>query len=128
MFEKAARIKLRFATAKGLLPVEDLWALPLTSEDKVNLDFIAVDLHEQIDKEGSKSFVVKKKSTTEVLQLKFDIVKHMIDVRMAEDADKKLAADKKAQKDKLLEIIARKQDASLEEMSLPKLQKMVEAL
>ena len=30
MFEKAARLKLRFDTSKGLVTVEDLFDLPLT--------------------------------------------------------------------------------------------------
>lgn len=127
MFEKAARQKLRFETSKGLLTIEDLWDLPL-SGNGVNLDRIAIGLSKQLKEETTESFVVKAKRTSEVLQLKFDIVKHIIDVRLAEAEEAKAKAETKDKKDRLLTLIAKKQDEQLEGKSLDELKAMVETL
>jgi hypothetical protein len=127
MFEKTTRLKLRFDTAKGQLTVEDLWDLPLTGNG-VNLDKIAIALSRQIKEEDTESFVVKAKVASEVLQLKFDVVKHVIDVKLAERDAAKAQSDARAKKDKILEIISRKQDQALEGSSLEELQKMAQSL
>ncbi len=130
MFEKAARLKLRFESSNGALSVEDLWDLPLTggTANKTNLDKIAMALSRQLKEEATESFVNKPPRPNGELQLKFDIVKHVIDVRMAEAEAAKNKADSKAKKDRIMEIIAKKQDAALENASTEELLKMVEAL
>lgn len=107
--------------------MEDLWDLPL-SGNGVHLDKIAVDLSKLLKEEPSKSFVVKAKKPNEVLQLKFDVVKHIIDVRLAEDEAAKAKAEARAKKDRILQIIERKQDEQLEGKPLKDLLKMVEDL
>ncbi len=131
MFEKASRFKLRFASPKGFLTVEDLWDLPLTANGRpvANLDQIAVDLARQIKEEaGITSFVTETSKASEVLQLAFDVAKHVIDVKLAEAKAAKDKADAKARKQKILEIIESKQDATLQGKSLEELQQMVAAL
>ena len=127
MFEKATRLKLRFDTTKGPLSVEDLWDLPL-SGNGLNLDKIAMTLSRQLKEESTESFVLKTSRSTTVLQLKFDIAKRIIDVRLAEIELAKAKAEARAKKDKILEIIERKQDQALEGQPLEDLLKMVEAL
>ncbi len=127
MFEKASRLKIRFETTRGALTVEDLWDLPLTNGG-LNLDRIAVALSREIKSQDTESFVVQETRKNEVLQLKFDIVKHVIDVKLAERAADKATADVKAKKDRILEIIAHKQDEALAGSSLEELQQMVSAL
>jgi len=129
MFEKASRMKIRFETALGHLTVEDLWDLPLSGNGRgVSLDKIAVGLSRQLKEEPNESFVDKTKKTNDVLQLKFDVAKHIIDVRLAENELAKAKADAKAKKERILEIIERKQDAALEGAPLEELQKMVAEL
>ena len=133
-FEKASRMKLRFETAKGQLTVEDLWDLPLTNSGNgrafpgVDLDTIAVRLSRQIKAEDTESFVVQEKKATVMNQLGFDVVKHIIDVKLAEKAEAKARAEAKDKRERILEIIARKQDEALSGSSLEELQKMVESL
>ena len=127
MFEKATRLKLRFDTTKGPLSVEDLWDLPL-SGNGLNLDKIAMTLSRQLKEESTESFVLKTSRSTTVLQLKFDIAKRIIDVRLAEIETAKTKAEARAKKDRILSIIERKQDEQLEGQPLEDLLKMVESL
>ena len=86
MFEQAARLKLRFAVGTRVnLTVENLWDLPLTNVKGGDLDHIAIELQEKLST-NEKSFVVQqsKSKETQVNQLKFDIVKYIIDVRLEE--------------------------------------------
>jgi hypothetical protein len=55
-------------------------------------------------------------------------VKHIIHVRQAENEADRVAADKREKKQRLMEIIARKQDQDLEGRSLEELQEMVTSL
>ena len=131
MFAKATRLKLRFDTPKGQLSAEDLWDLPLTSQTgKANLDDLARGLDRQIRDAGNDvSFVnpSSQKESTE-LQLKFDIVKHIIDVRVAERQEAETKKATSERKQTLLAIIAQKENAELQGASLEDLRKMVEAL
>lgn len=131
LFELATRQKLRFETPKGLLSVEDIWDLPLTSSaNKANLDDIAKGLYHSLKQSGEGvSFVSPVDSTaTRVQELQFDVVKHVIAVRIAERDKAADAAQRAAKKQRLLEIIATKQDESLRGKSLDELLKEVEAL
>jgi hypothetical protein len=130
MFEKASRLQLRFDTPKGSLTVEDLWDLDLTSTvaNKANLDKIAQNLSKQLKETATESFVVKTTNHDAILQLKFDIVKHIIDVLLAEREVAKTAKTRKETKDRLLSILARKQDEQLEGKTVEELQAEIAAL
>jgi CHASE3 domain sensor protein len=129
MFELAPRKKFRFATSKGLVTVEDLWDLPLTSgTGKANLDDIAKDLNKQLRSSDNVSFVNPSASADPDLQARFDIVKHIIDVKMAENKTVQEAAKKAEEKRKLLEILAKKQDQSLENMTEEEIKARIAAL
>ena len=86
MFEKAVRIKLRFATVGGSLNVEDLWDLPLTStRGRANLNDIAKSVSKELRETTEEEFVNPKPKADDGLQLKMDIVKHVIAIRQAEN-------------------------------------------
>lgn len=131
-FEQATRLKLRFNTAKGALTVEDLWDLPLTSgTGKPNLDTIAVGLYTELREAGEAiSFVTPNEtaSAKKTLQAKFDIVKHIIDVRVAENKAEADARKNREFKQRVLEIIAEKKDDSLKGKSLEELQALAATL
>ncbi len=56
LFERASRIGLRVASSKGMLMVEDLWSIPLTSKTgALNLDEIAGELNKQLENCGGSS-------------------------------------------------------------------------
>lgn len=133
MFQQATRLKLRFNTSQGQLTVEDLWDIPLTSTRNASLDSIAIDLH--IQAKGASdivSFVTPPNAQIDAaksaLSLKFEIVKHIIGVRVTERDLAKDLADRRARKTRLLSLIAQKEDQALGEKSLDELRAEVAAL
>ena len=129
IFQQASRLKLRFDSNKGLLSSEDLWDLPLTSTvNRDNLDDIAKKLYKQLKDSNTESFVVKAVKTDEVLQLKFDIVKTIIDIKVAEAEKATVAREAKEKKQRILALIAQKQDEQLAGTSLEELQKLADSL
>ena len=132
MFETASRLKIRFESQKGPLSVEDLWDLPLTSTtNKPNLDDIARSVNRQLKSEGDDtSFVTSstKSDKTVQLQLKLDILKHVIGVKMAEREVQRKAEANKAQRQRILEIINAKQDSALQNQSIEELQAILASM
>jgi len=132
IFEQASRAKLRFMSPKGALTVEDLWDLPLTSATgKPNLDAIGVSLMKAV-KESSETLSLVNPGTADAgkseMMLAFNVVKHIIDVRLAESKAASEARAKTETKQKLLEIIAKKQDSELEGKTLDELKAMVSGM
>lgn len=128
IFEQAARAKLRFDSPKGSLSAEDLWDLPLTSTKGVNLDSIARAHYLQLRSGNDISFVNAGTATNVTDQLRFDIVKHVIVTKIAENAAANDAAKRKEKKQHLLGIIAQKEGEALTSMSIDDLRKMVNDL
>lgn len=130
LFEKATRLKLRFSTPQGDLSVEDLWDLPLTSASasRANLNSIAKAVSRKLKDEGDEDFVTPQPKANEVLQLKLEIVKHVIHAKQQEREEADAAVAKREQKERLLELIQRKQDQVLEGKSLEELTAMVNSI
>ena len=122
-FEKATKLKLRFESPKGLLSVEDLWDLSLT-----NLDGIAIGLFNQLNSGKAVSFVGGGQVSDEIPQLKFNIVKHIIDVKVAERTARTDLAARSEKKQLILGIIAQKENEELASTSLEDLRKLAAAL
>lgn len=120
LFLEASRRKLRFTTSKGVASVEDLWVLPLKNAG-LCLDAIAIELHNKLEATGKISFVTEVKAD-DTLQLQFDIVKKIIDIRLEERKAADDAQKRRALKDKISEILAHKQDAAWNEKSVEELQ------
>lgn len=126
MFEKATRLKVRFNTQNGVLTVEDLWDLPLDSKVKASLNTIAIGLNKEIKESGEESFVGTSKANP-ITVLKFEIVKHIISVRLAEADEKAKARAKAEQKETIGKLIAEKEQEGLKSMSLDELKKLYNA-
>ena len=126
LFLIASRQKFKFNSTKGLLSVEDLWDLPLQSQTgKASLDEIARELHNKLKEDTEISFVTPKSSDTTVQQ-KFDIVKFIIDTRIAEReaaVNERARADRRA---KLMEVIERKENDILNNMNIEDLKKLLQ--
>lgn len=129
MFEKASRLKLRFETSKGLVTVEDLWDLPLSSSTgKANLDDVARSLHNQLKNEEDISFVKPETKDNMPMKLGFEIVKHIISVKLSEKSAREQVEANREKKQKIMSIIEQKQDTALSAMSIEELSAMVASL
>lgn len=123
MYKEASKMKLRFSTVKGNLSVEDLWDLNLTALDKM-----AVAIDEQISKNPKKSFISETTPEDKVSKLKLDILKDIINTKLEEKAKKDSEKQKISERNKLLEILAKKEEASLENLSIEELKKKIAEL
>ena len=126
-FEKASRVKLRFGTSLGQLSIEDLWDLPLTSVRKVSLNSIAQGVHREIQESSEINFVASSGGVNTTLQLKMDIVKHIIEVRVGENEAKSNQLAKTQRNERIQELIANKKDEELSNQSVEDLEKLLEA-
>jgi len=123
MFEKASRLKLRYTSKRGSLNTEDLWDLPLSE-----LDTIAIALNKEVKDTSELSFITVRKKSNVELELKFEIVKHVIQVKLAEKDAKDKQATMRAQKQKIMEIIETKKDQALGSKSIEELQQELLAM
>lgn len=130
IFEKAARSALRFSTSRGELTVEQLWSLPLTGKSlQLDLDTVAKEVNRQLKEVTEESFVSTNSNPQKTsLELKLELVKYIIGVKLEEQTAAKDAATKKVRKSQLLEILAQKQNNKLNEMSEADILKELESL
>jgi len=122
MFEIAVRSKLRFPF-RGLISVEDLWDLNVE-----NLDAVFKELNSQIKRVQEESLLKTKSKQDEELELKINIVKYIVSVKLEETDLRVKAMEKREQKQKILKILSDKQDESLQNKSIEELEKMLEEL
>jgi putative N-acetylmannosamine-6-phosphate epimerase len=129
LFLKASRLKLRFDSAKGPINVEDLWDLPITSDKKMNLADIGLAIKAKLDSVAGLSFVKQAIPTADATdQLRFDIIRHVIETKQEENAAASTARDNAQKKQRILQLIAEKEDDSLKGKSLDDLKAMAESL
>lgn len=122
LFEIATRNRYRF-NYKGVMTVEDLWSLRV--ED---LDAIFKMLNRQKKTADEDSLLATKSAEDQDLANKIDIVRYIVSVKLAEAAERVSAAEKKAQRNKIMEIVAKKKDKALEDMGIEDLMKKLEEL
>ncbi len=122
LFEIATRNRYRF-NYKGIMTVEDLWDLSVEA-----LDSIFKALNRQKKTADEDSLLATKSAEDTVLANKIELVKYIVSVKLAEAEQRKTAAANREQRDKILAIMAKKQDAKLESMDLAELEAELEKL
>jgi hypothetical protein len=123
-FSKATRQKLRFQTTLGNLLVEDVWDLSLQQ-----LNQIAKALKKEIKtSENEEDFLNEKTEVDEKTQLRFDIVIEILNIKKAEAKEQKEAYSNKAKLQKLYELLERKQNAAMENLSTEEIQAQIDAI
>lgn len=125
LFEKALRNKLRFeGSGQGLLSTEDLFDLSLTSLDKM-----AKAVNKLLRDEGEDSFIpttTPKRATHNDLRL--EILKHIISVKVAAEETRKNRADTLARISTLKTLAEAKANEQLASQSLEDIQKQLAEL
>lgn len=119
IFEYAVENKLRFPY-KGSVSVEDLYALTT-----VELDSIYKTLRREVKKANEESLLETKSDDDVVLSVKIEIVKRIVAKKLAQIEARNKAIRDKEQNDKILAIIAQKQDEDLHNKSVEDLKKML---
>jgi len=129
IFEYAARSKIRFQSTRGELSLEQLWDVPLRSKDDFDLNAVAKAANKAWKDIAEESFVETAMTPEHVRRATaLDVVKHVIETKLAEEQAAKKRADNKVEKEKLLAILAEKQAGKLSELSEKELQKRIAAL
>jgi hypothetical protein len=122
MFVTATRNKFRFPF-RGQISVEDLWDLSVE-----NLDSVYKTLNSQVKKAKEESLLNTKSREDEIIEMQIEIVKYIVSVKQDEAAKKVAAKEKKARKQRILEVLAAKEDADLQNKSPEELQAMLSEL
>lgn len=129
IFEYATRNRLRFPSSRGELTVEQLWDVPLRSRDGFDLNAVAKAANKAWKDISEESFVETAKTPEHTRrETALEVVKYIIDAKLAEEAAAKKRAENKAEKEKLLAILVEKQDGKLSELSEKELKRRIAAL
>ena len=123
MYKKALRTKLRFSTTKGKLTTEDLFDLSLT-----DLNNLAIALDKKLSETPRKSFISDLTPDTQEDELRFNIVKDVITLKLVERNAAQNAKVKAAEKAQLLEILHRKKNEALENLSVEEIEAKIAEL
>jgi len=119
MFEVAVKSKFRFLY-KGIINTEDLFDLSLN-----DLNVVYQTLKKQQKQTQEESLLEIKSQEDQELDVKIQIVKHIFDEKVNEREMKLKEKEFKQHEQKIMEIIARKQDVEYENMSIDELNKMI---
>jgi hypothetical protein len=119
MFETAARKKFRFPF-RGMVSVEDLFDL-----SPENLDIVFKALNAQKKVANEESLLSTATDADIELNIKIEVVKHIVTTKLAEMRARQEARAKKEQAQKIMAIIETKQNEALEGKSIEELQAML---
>lgn len=121
MYKEALQKKLRFKTNKGMISTEDLFDLSLH-----NLDTLALMLDKKISEAPKKSFIEDLPAEENDDELRFSIVKDIINVKLKARKDNINRAQIDARNKRIAELIAKKEDEALENKSIEELRAMIQ--
>ena len=127
MYKLALKENYLFKTSRGMISTEDLFDLPLSGNNGMNLDKIGKGIIADIKEDGEESLVTAN-VVNPTNANKLAIVKDIIADKLAAKAAKETAKANSEKKQKLLAILARKQDASLEAKTEAEILSELEAL
>lgn len=122
IYKYAVEKKLRFPF-KGQISVEDLFDLNVES-----LDSIYKSLKSQEKEANEESLLTTKSSEDEALEVSIEIVKQIFAQKQREKEERIKAAENRAKKQRIAEIIDNKKDEALNNLSVEQLQQMLDGM
>ena len=122
IFEAASKNKYRYPY-KGMITTEDLWDLT-----PAQLDIVYKALNKGVSEAQVSSLMHKVTEVDAELLNKIEIVKYIFNAKEAEAEARKNDAAKHAKKQRILDILAQKQEDALQSMSEDELKKMLDEL
>src|SRR5690625_5195045 len=122
LFEIATREGYRFPF-RGMINVEDLWQLSVH-----DLDSIFKELNSQVKQIEEESLLNFKTEQDEELSGKIEIVKHIVQVKLDEAEARSKEIESAKQRQRIMEILANKQDEELLNKSPEELKEMLNEL
>jgi hypothetical protein len=123
MYKKASQLKLRFLTNVGQLSAEQLWDLSLT--DLSNAVKAVKKVLKKTD-DDELSFLEDAKVVDVENQLRFDILKDVYLTKKKEAEELRTAKEVKARNQKIIEIIAEKEEGALKDKSIEELRSLIQ--
>ena len=129
LYKKAAQVKLRIQTCKGLLSVEDVWGLSLANLDS-SIRSLAPLVKKYQTEDSDLDFLSSNSGTkneeTSLLELSFEILKDVYITKKEEANAKAKARETKEFNQKIMSLIAEKQENSLKDKSIEELMAMIQ--
>lgn len=122
LFIIASKNKYRYPY-KGLISTEDLWDLSTQA-----LDSIFKEVNAQLKKSGEESLLQTEGKGVTMLRNMIEIIKYILNDKLEEQAQREQAVANAAKRQRILEVIASKENAALNEMSVDELRKMIDEL
>ena len=119
VFKYAVKNKLRFYY-KGVCTIEDLYDIPLN-----DLDNMYGALKREQKNLGVDSLLNKKTSAEKEIAIKIEIIESIVRDRLADQEKATKAQETRERNRRIAEIIADKEDAALNDMSLDDLKAML---
>jgi len=122
IFEIACRYKYRFPF-NGVISSEDLWDLTVEK-----LDSIFKTLNSEKKQVNEESLLNEQTNEDKELDVKIEIIKYIVNFKLEAEQLREKTVERKAQKQKLLEVWSKKQDESLNNMSMDEIQEALDKL
>lgn len=133
IYKQAAQTKLRFASKRGFLTVEDLFLLPL-SQGEINLRELTIAVNKNLAESNTDvpDFLTdEQQEQTEDqqrYQLQLDILKDVIETRKEEIQAAIDAHKRNQERSAIRELIAKKKQQNLENLSVEELEEKLQEI
>lgn len=122
-FERASKLKLRFAVEQGMITDEDLWDLPLKA-----LNTMAKKLNKALALADEEDFLEEESKEDALTRLKFNIVLYVLKAQKEALEKRKDAVGRKAEKERLLGLLDDKNNEADKNLSPTQLKKKIKEL